>query len=147
MSSSPPLQRRPSLVLPWPLARPSEPASPCTDPRRPPCPIETAAPVWNSRQIQNAFQSAVALAGHKHGGRHKILLTRDHFEKVFKMSGRFNSYLWSIQYKTDADKAVNRGVRHDGWVRPGTTGNAAGPRDKSRLEVDQQTGGLTAFRP
>lgn len=83
-------------------------------------------PVWNGRQIRNAFQSAVALAGYKQEGHDKIVLTRDHFEKVSKVSNQFNHYLWSIQCKTDSDKAAIWGIRYDQWVKPGMTSNAIG---------------------
>ena len=83
-------------------------------------PDSTIGPVWNGRQIRNAFQSAVALAGYKHQDTQKIALTRDHFEKVSKVSNQFNNYLWSIQGRTDSDKASTWGVRHDGWVKPGS---------------------------
>lgn len=49
-------------------------------------PDSTIGPVWNGRQIRNAFQSAVAWAGYKHQDSRKIVLTRDHFEKVSKVS-------------------------------------------------------------
>ncbi|RYP42017.1 hypothetical protein DL768_010405 [Monosporascus sp. mg162] len=94
-------------------------------------PDSTIGPVWNGRQIRNAFQSAVALAGYKHQGTHKIVLNRDHFEKVSKVSNQFNNYLWSIQCKTDADKASTWGYRHDRWVKPGNTGNTVDPRSRT----------------
>ncbi|KAK4100556.1 hypothetical protein N658DRAFT_507829 [Parathielavia hyrcaniae] len=53
----------------------------------------TIGPVWNERQIRNAFKSAVALAGFRHQGANKILLLRDHFEKVSRVSNQFNHYL------------------------------------------------------
>ncbi|KAK3690240.1 hypothetical protein B0T22DRAFT_481419 [Podospora appendiculata] len=61
-------------------------------------------PVWNGRQIRNAFQSAVALAGFKHQGG-KIRLEREHFERVSKVSNEFNHYVWSIKCQSDAEKA------------------------------------------
>ncbi|KAK3390067.1 hypothetical protein B0H63DRAFT_446218 [Podospora didyma] len=39
-------------------------------------------PVWNGRQIRNAFQSAVALAGFKHEGTSKIHLRSEHFKRL-----------------------------------------------------------------
>ncbi|KAI3324697.1 hypothetical protein HD806DRAFT_493377 [Xylariaceae sp. AK1471] len=107
-------------------------------------PDSTIGPVWNGRQIRNAFQSAVALAGYKHKGTHKIVLTRDHFEKVSKVSNQFNSYLWSIQCKTDADKAATWGVRHDGWAaKLGTTGNTVDPRAKTARNGSIDGGAMT----
>ncbi|EGO60160.1 hypothetical protein NEUTE1DRAFT_143634 [Neurospora tetrasperma FGSC 2508] len=69
-------------------------------------------PVWNGRQIQNAFQSVVALAGYKStGGRIKI--EREHFDRVAKVSNEFNHYLWSIKSETDSAKAERSGYRID----------------------------------
>lgn len=69
-------------------------------------------PVWNGRQIRNAFQSVVALAGYKStGGRIKI--EREHFDRVAKVSNQFNHYLWSIKSETDAAKAERSGYRID----------------------------------
>lgn len=104
-------------------------------------PESTIGPVWNGRQIRNAFQSAVALAGYKHQGTHKILLTRDHFEKVSKVSNQFNDYLWSIQCKTDADKASTWGYRHDRWVKPGINGHNVDRRSRN-MSID---GGSMSF--
>jgi len=69
-------------------------------------------PVWNGRQIRNAFQSAVALAGYKSTGL-KIRLEREHFERVSKVSNEFNHYIWSIRNETDADKNARWGTRLD----------------------------------
>lgn len=98
--------------------------------------------MWNGRQIRNAFQSAVALAGYRHRGEHKIVLTRDHFEKVSRVSDQFNNYLWSIQSKTDAERASAWGIRHDHWSRPGEGFNAAPGR---RPRADSIDGGLLSF--
>lgn len=76
-------------------------------------------PVWNGRQIRNAFQSAVALAGYKlESG--KIKLEREHFERVSKVSNEFNRYIWSIKSQTDSDKASQWGYRFDPY-RTGET--------------------------
>lgn len=73
-------------------------------------------PVWNGRQIRNAFQSVVALAGYKtqsdSEGR-RIRIDREHFERVSKVSNEFNHYIWSIKTQTDADKAERHGYRFD----------------------------------
>ncbi|KAI0538398.1 hypothetical protein GGR58DRAFT_468241 [Xylaria digitata] len=109
-------------------------------------PNSTIGPVWNGRQIRNAFQSAVALAGYKHKGTHKIVLNRDHFEKVSKVSNQFNNYLWSIQCKTDADKAANWGLRYDGWVKAGSnTGNTAEPQINKLARSGSIDGGSMTF--
>lgn len=107
-------------------------------------PGSTIGPVWNGRQIRNAFQSAVALAGYRHHGNDKIQLLRDHFEKVSKVSNQFNNYLWSIQCKTDSDKASTWGIRYDQWVKPGMPGNTFDPRSSTarKLSID---GGAMMF--
>lgn len=75
-------------------------------------------PVWNGRQIRNAFQSAVALAGYKRGhgegvGVQRIRIDREHFERVSKVSNEFNHYIYSIKSANDADKAERLGIRLD----------------------------------
>ncbi|GAW27235.1 putative AAA family ATPase [Rosellinia necatrix] len=71
-------------------------------------------PVWNGRQIRNAFQSAVALAGYQRAG-DRFRLEREHFERVSKVSNEFNYYIWSIKTETDADKASRWGFRYDAF--------------------------------
>ncbi|KAH6854718.1 hypothetical protein B0I37DRAFT_38322 [Chaetomium sp. MPI-CAGE-AT-0009] len=97
----------------------------------------TIGPVWNGRQIRNAFQSAVALASFRQqGAAHKILLLRDHFEKVSRVSNQFNNYLWSIKCRTDADKASIAGSRYDYWVKGDVNQRHAGgphPPQQQRL--------------
>jgi hypothetical protein len=74
-------------------------------------------PVWNGRQIRNAFQSAVALAGHglkdvsSKGA--KFRLEREHFDRVSKVSNEFSHYIWSIKTQSDSDKAERWGYRFD----------------------------------
>jgi hypothetical protein len=75
-------------------------------------PRSPIGPVWNGRQIRNAFQSAVALAGYKQQGG-KIRLERSHFDDVSKVSNEFNHYVWSIKSQSDADKAEKWGYRFD----------------------------------
>lgn len=73
-------------------------------------------PVWNGRQIRNAFQSAVALAGHTLNSSGAIFrLEREHFKRVSEVSNEFNYYIWSINCQTDADKASRWGYRHDSY--------------------------------
>ncbi|KAK3953875.1 hypothetical protein QBC32DRAFT_396748 [Pseudoneurospora amorphoporcata] len=69
-------------------------------------------PVWNGRQIRNAFQSVVALAGYR-STEGRIKIEREHFERVSKVSNEFNHYLWSIKSETDSAKAVRSGYRID----------------------------------
>lgn len=73
-------------------------------------------PVWNGRQIRNAFQSAVALAGHgREETGNKIRVGREHFESVAKVSDHFNAYIYGIKTQTDSDKALRWGYRFDGY--------------------------------
>ncbi|KAM6476117.1 hypothetical protein HDV62DRAFT_256961 [Trichoderma sp. SZMC 28011] len=91
-------------------------------------PKSKIGPVWNGRQVRNAFQSAVALASFKQKGEGKIHLSRDDFEKVARVSNDFNSYLWSIQCKTDSDRASQWGYRQDTWNDHSNSSSAPGSR-------------------
>ncbi|KAL6810034.1 hypothetical protein J3E69DRAFT_377934 [Trichoderma sp. SZMC 28015] len=91
-------------------------------------PKSKIGPVWNGRQVRNAFQSAVALASFKQKGEGKIHLSRDDFEKVARVSNDFNSYLWSIQCKTDSDRASQWGYRQDTWNDHSNNSSAPGSR-------------------
>ncbi|OJD32654.1 aaa family atpase [Diplodia corticola] len=63
-----------------------------------------SGPVWNGRQIRNAFQSAVALAGFYSNGEELIRLQPKYFQSVFDVSDKFNNYIWKTkQGQTDAD--------------------------------------------
>jgi hypothetical protein len=70
------------------------------------------------------------------------VLTRDHFEKVSRVSDQVNNYLWSIQSKTDAERASAWGIRHDHWSRHGDGFNAAPGRGPRADSID---GGLLSF--
>ncbi|KAI8300657.1 hypothetical protein K4K59_001436 [Colletotrichum sp. SAR11_240] len=55
-------------------------------------------PVWNGRQIRNAFQTAVALAEWHQQDKNiagPIDVKREHFEKVAFVSNEFNAYLYT----------------------------------------------------
>ena len=78
---------------------------------------EKNGPVWNGRQIRNAFQSAVALAGFKTAPGEPIKLDREHFEKVSRVSNHFNDYLWRVMGgRTDAFFAQQHRLRVDSWA-------------------------------
>ncbi|KAH0563403.1 hypothetical protein GP486_002024 [Trichoglossum hirsutum] len=87
-------------------------------------------PVWNGRQIRNAFQSAVALAGYRSKGGEKIRLEREHFQRVSNVSNEFNNYIWNIKCQSDAEKAVNWGYRYDQY-RPSLDLNLRPVRSQS----------------
>ena len=74
-------------------------------------------PVWNGRQIRNAFQSAVALAGFRLQPNQPVTLTKEHFEKVSEVSNHFNNYLWRVKRAhNDADLARLGLLRDDGFA-------------------------------
>ena len=74
-------------------------------------------PIWNGRQICNAFQSAVALAGFKKEPGEPINLLNEHFEKVSMVSNHFNNYLWRVKRSlADADMARMNMLRVDDYV-------------------------------
>ncbi|KAL0934008.1 AAA family ATPase [Colletotrichum truncatum] len=87
-------------------------------------------PVWNGRQIRNAFQTAVALA-EWHQQENKIpgpvIVKREHFEKVALVSNEFNAYLWTVKHRRGDDvlnwKKEHRFDQFDryqsGWGGPG----------------------------
>lgn len=78
---------------------------------------QETGPVWNGRQIRNAFQSAVALAGFKLQPDQPVILSKEHFEKVSEVSNHFNSYLWRVKRgHSDADMARIHMLRDDGFA-------------------------------
>lgn len=76
-----------------------------------------SGPVWNGRQIRNAFQSAVALAGFRIQPGQPVILSKEHFEKVSEVSNHFNNYLWHVKRAhNDADMARIGMLRDDGYA-------------------------------
>lgn len=74
-------------------------------------------PVWNGRQIRNAFQSAVALASFRRPLDQPVQLSQEHFEKVSQVSHHFNNYLWRVKRaNNDADLARLSLLRDDSFV-------------------------------
>jgi hypothetical protein len=77
-------------------------------------------PVWNGRQIRNAFQSAVALAGFHAKSGDLIKLDKKFFKQVFEVSDQFSSYVWTVkQRNSDSQWATMNMVRSDHWTYPG----------------------------
>lgn len=78
-------------------------------------------PVWNGRQIRNAFQTAVALAEwHKQDKQlpGSIDVTREHFEKVAFVSNEFNAYLYAVKHgRTDEYLSLRNQHRADQFDR------------------------------
>ncbi|KAF6803902.1 AAA family ATPase [Colletotrichum sojae] len=67
--------------------------------------ISDRGPVWNGRQIRNAFQSAIALAGF-HGAPQggPVRLEEKYFESVNRVSEQFSQYIFKTRHgQTDAD--------------------------------------------
>ncbi|GJC87901.1 hypothetical protein ColLi_10739 [Colletotrichum liriopes] len=78
-------------------------------------------PVWNGRQIRNAFQTAVALAEWHKKENHvsgPIIVRGDHFEKVARVSNEFNAYLYEVKHgRPDYEKAHVKEHRFDDFNR------------------------------
>ncbi|KXH49252.1 hypothetical protein CSIM01_13120 [Colletotrichum simmondsii] len=75
-------------------------------------------PVWNGRQIRNAFQSAIALAGYHTETGEQIHLTREDFRRVGEVSDQFSRYIYKTKLShTDADLNRAGGIRRDEFGR------------------------------
>lgn len=78
-------------------------------------------PVWNGRQIRNAFQTAVALAEfHQQENKIPGLITvkGEHFDKVATVSHEFNAYLYSVRHeRLENDLAHTKEHRFDNFNR------------------------------
>ncbi|KXH43418.1 hypothetical protein CSIM01_11928 [Colletotrichum simmondsii] len=78
-------------------------------------------PVWNGRQIRNAFQTAVALAEFHQQENHipgPIVVKGEHFEKVAKVSHEFNAYLYSVRHeRLENELAHKKEHRYDDFNR------------------------------
>ncbi|KAL8382972.1 hypothetical protein RB595_006644 [Gaeumannomyces hyphopodioides] len=71
-------------------------------------------PVWNGRQIRNAFQTAIALAEHESKEGECIRVRKWHFERVAAVSNEFNEYLWRVKHRRDeSELALNNQFRYD----------------------------------
>lgn len=71
-------------------------------------------PVWNGRQIRNAFQTAIALAEYHRKEGECIHVKRWHFEHVAAVSNEFNQYLWNVKHRRDeSDLALRNEFRYD----------------------------------
>ncbi|KAK1484388.1 hypothetical protein CABS01_13811 [Colletotrichum abscissum] len=78
-------------------------------------------PVWNGRQIRNAFQTAVALAEFHQQENNvpgPIVVKGEHFEKVAKVSHEFNAYLYSVRHeRLENELAHKKEHRYDDFNR------------------------------
>lgn len=70
---------------------------------------------WNGRQIQNAFQTALALAQFKvrKTPDKRPEITIEHFETIAKASIQFDTYLKEVHRGDEAKNAKTKGVRAD----------------------------------
>ncbi|KAF6816386.1 AAA family ATPase [Colletotrichum sojae] len=88
-------------------------------------------PVWNGRQIRNAFQTAVALAEF-HQQRNNIIgpvcVSRFDFEKVALVSNEFNAYLWEVKHRRGDDyQSLKKEHRFDRFDHNHLTHGWGGP--------------------
>ncbi|KAK0372175.1 hypothetical protein CLIM01_10462 [Colletotrichum limetticola] len=78
-------------------------------------------PVWNGRQIRNAFQTAVALAEFHQQENNitgRIIVKGEHFNKVATVSHEFNAYLYSVRHeRLENDLAHTKELRFDDFNR------------------------------
>lgn len=78
---------------------------------------EQYRPVWNGRQIRNAFQTAVSMAEFHAQDKNRIEVTRSHFAKVAEVSNEFNVYLWRVKKsRNDQRIMLKKGLRDDTFV-------------------------------
>ncbi|PYI05458.1 P-loop containing nucleoside triphosphate hydrolase protein [Aspergillus sclerotiicarbonarius CBS 121057] len=76
-----------------------------------------SGPVWNGRQIRNAFQSALALAAFHANSGEVVTLNRKYFQKVFDISNKFSTYIWQVrQGLSDAEWNKMAMVRRDDFI-------------------------------
>lgn len=75
--------------------------------------------IYGSRQIRNAFQTAIALAEFdaRQPGAKQIVLGKAQFEKIAKSSEEFDKYLKSTIGMTESDLARREQLRRDDYGR------------------------------
>ncbi|KAK3303791.1 uncharacterized protein B0T15DRAFT_577053 [Chaetomium strumarium] len=99
-------------------------------------------PVWNGRQIRNAFQTAVALAGFHSKDNERIKLERKYFTQVFNVSAQFSNYVWSVkQRNSDAQWNAMLMLRRDDFAYTGPPGADPAGNQQLMVPVNQQGGG------
>lgn len=73
----------------------------------------------NGREIRNALQTAIALAGFEakedanYSEDNKITVLKEHFERVLSMSRGFRDYLDSVKGDSKEERATNFYGRND----------------------------------
>ncbi|KAH8435031.1 uncharacterized protein LDX57_012660 [Aspergillus melleus] len=90
-------------------------------------------PIWNGRQIRNAFRTAVALASFRALPGQPVQLSEAHFAKVALVSNQFNDYIWRVKKSlTDSDVAKIKSIRVDDYV-PGETLHVIQPQQNQPI--------------
>jgi len=80
---------------------------------------EVKALIWNGREIRNAFQTAISLAGYEASKDPKWTLEKtidvqpEHFNSVVMMSKEFHSYMDSVSQQAESERARARLERND----------------------------------
>jgi ATP-dependent Clp protease ATP-binding subunit ClpA len=83
---------------------------------------EVKALKWNGREIRNAFQTAISLAGYEAAKNpgwttdKTIDVQKDHFSSVVMMSREFHSYMDSITLQEESQRARARMERNDEYM-------------------------------
>jgi hypothetical protein len=94
-----------------------------------------------TRQIRNAFQTAIALSEHQSmvmaPGDPMPTLGKEQFETVARGFTQFDEYLNKTLGGTDADVARREGYRNDNFMMPGT--NLSAPPPQPQAYYQRQT--------
>ncbi|KAF5502464.1 hypothetical protein CGCA056_v014281 [Colletotrichum aenigma] len=105
-------------------------------------------PVWNGRQIRNAFQTAVALAEwHQKENNIKglIKVKGEHFAKVAQVSNDFNKYLWEVKkQRTDEALAFKKAHRFDQFISSQLGGGTGNPGQQQTTGLGGWDGSMNA---
>lgn len=105
-------------------------------------------PVWNGRQIRNAFQTAVALAEWQKQNDQTpgpIQVRREHFDKVARVSMEFNSYLYAVKHwRGDSTLNKKKEQRYDDF-NPTQTSQIGFGGQEFPFGQQQGFGGLGAW--
>jgi SpoVK/Ycf46/Vps4 family AAA+-type ATPase len=102
---------------------------------------------WNGRQIQNAFQTALALAQFKVRKTPEKCpeITIEHFETIAKASIEFDAYLKEVHRGDEAKNAKTKGVRADNLTLDAVRKIQLPPGRKSKrskvVEVEEHSSG------
>lgn len=93
---------------------------------------------WNGREIRNAFQTAISLAGYQaskeetwdsEDEKKVVTVGIEHFRSVVMMSREFHSYMNSITMLGEDERAANRNERNDNFSAGDGKGKATSMYD------------------